>query len=176
MEAMRKGATSGVCLGLVALFGSEQLVRGMPGFYRRPPLLQAGLKHLTRSSSFKGIRTELRTSSCSSVTVCNSRGPTLSPALGRSRPTPAQRVRWSTRVAQGALADRPPQVAAPKESGDCSRQRGRPPVHPLGERVNHPTGGRVLTFDQPWGSTSLEPPRDCCVVKQYVHRHLVSRL
>ena len=36
MKAMRKGATSGVCLGLVALFGSETAREGMPGSYRRP--------------------------------------------------------------------------------------------------------------------------------------------
>ena len=141
------------------------------------PLLQAGLKHLTRSSSFKGIRTELRTSSCSSVRYASLGGPHLScPHWGGPGPRRHNAKGGRSGLHRGALADRPPQVAAPKESGDCSRQRGRPPVHPLGERVNHPTGGRVLTFDQPWGSTSLEPPRDCCVVKQYVHRHLVSRL
>ena len=36
MKAMRKGATSGVCLGLVAQSVRKQLVRGMPGSYRRP--------------------------------------------------------------------------------------------------------------------------------------------
>ena len=167
MEAMRKGATSGVCLGLVALFGSEQLVRGMPGSYRRPTSTTSRPQALNTI-----LQLQRNTNRAKNVILFVGDGmrvlggPHLSARIGAVQAHAGTTRKVVDPGCTGSTCGPTTPGGRTKGVRDCSRQRGRPPVHPLGERANHPTRGRVLTFDQPWGSTTPEPPRDCCVVKQ----------